>query len=961
MRNMRMKYQKAVAPALLAAVIGALSAGAAPTLQIIYPRPSADVEGVVNLRVFAYEGAVLTQTAQVDTVKFFRKADSANKILLTRIASSGEWSGVWNASALPNGADTLVFRGINSGATTKTDSVFVVTLANNGVVTAPTVEITSPTPGSSLAGTQSIAFTATAGAGTLSTREVSVDGAAYSATSAAAAHSLNTVNLTDGAHTVRIKVTNSNGAATESRLVTYHVANAPGIAWTSPAGGSAAGGLLILNYDATPRGSATISSDSLFIDGAAFASLNVPDGLDTVDLSGLADGTHLFHIKATDNAGKTGLSGTVALPVRNSPTALIDSALADSIVSGRLVVRFRMAAVAPATLAQRQIAFDGGSWWAAAGDSTDTVDTRGMGEGAHSAQVRAVDNQGRTGLSRLVQFSVHNAPQVSILSPAVDAFAKGTITIRFRAEAVAPDTIARTEISLGGGAWTATTTDSNHSLDSRAFKDGDLRFQIRAVDGNGKSAITLAREVVVDNSPPKVSYPSVGYPSGSPTARLGTHILVTAQGLDLGSGMHPDSAMAFSSDSLSVASARMRDDGQQGDKVAGDNVFTLDLAIASTATGSLPFRIRARDALGNDSTVTGALALDNLPPVLTLRVSPAPGASADALSGDVNVDRVAIAGTFSDSGGSGLAGVILSVRNPDSGHVNSSPEAIPLLDGAFKRLVELVPGRNRITLMGTDRAGNSDTLEADLNYVVPKASKIVPASGGEVQAADRSGVSIPTGAMDAAHEITILPADARLEPKPIDAGVRLVGVPHEFGPDGMVYAKPVKLTLGYTAADLDRDQDGKPDFSEDRLTIVFWNGRTWLKAGDAAIDKINRTVSVAVNHFTLFDIAEVTTAAPAAVVGYWDRNPVPGQAEFIYQVPKPGTVSLTLLDMAGDVAKQLIAPGTRVASSGSVRWDGSNTVGRFSGAGLYIYVFRYKSDDGTSEKLIRKPVGLIGK
>ncbi|MEO6096480.1 MAG: Ig-like domain-containing protein [Fibrobacteria bacterium] len=1027
-------------------------AGAAPTIQAIYPVRGADVEGVVNLRVFSYEGAVVTQTALIDTVKFFRKAAPTSFIQLVRIANTGEWSGVWNASSLPAGADTLVFRAINNTGVTQTDSTVVVNIVNTGSTTPPTVEITAPQAGATLSGTYSVTFTATAGSGTLSTREISVDGATYTPTSSATSHSLNTASMADGSHTLRIRVTNNNGASTESRITTVFIRNAPSISWTSPSGGSRVGGRLILNYAGSTIAPSSMASESLFVDGTFSKTLHTPSGPDTLDINGLGEGTHGFQIKATDDAGKATwsqsvnllvangpwsvllgpagiqtLSGRVALSwqdsvtalttvstdslqvdgksylglstsgadslnttdlpdgehtlriqvsdshgrrgysqsvtvlLRNGPTVLIDSALADSTVSGTLVVRFSITPVAPASVATRQISIDGGAFLTTNGTASDTLDTRSLSEGGHTAQIRGVDSQGKEGLSRQVKFNVRNAPKVSITAPAVDAFVKGTITVAFYATAVFPDTLKATQISIGGGDWIATSTDSTHSLDTRNYKDGDLRIQVRAIDGNGKSAQTLARECVVDNSPPKISYPEVAYPENAPTARQGISVAVTAQGLDLGSGMSADSAMTLSIPLFSLEALLLKDDGKNGDKVAGDNVFSATLSIDSKTTGLVPFSIRARDALGNDSTVSGGLTLDNTEPVLTLSLEPSPGKIAGSLEGEVYVPRILAKGGFSDAGGSGMKSVLLVVRNDSASHVNNSPELIPLLDGSFRRIVELVPGRNRISLIGADQAGNADTVSATVTYIVPKETRLITGAGGVVLAPDGSGVVVPPGSLDASREITVTLVDAKSEPKPLDRKINLLGVPHEFGPDGQIFPQPVTITLAYTDADMDRNQDGISDFKEDKLTIVFWNGSSWIKAGDAKLDKAHKTLSVKVNHFTLFDIAEDLSEAPSEVLGFWDRNPVPGNAEFIYKVPVPGKLSLFILDLSGDVVNMLIPPDTHVAGGGSVRWNGGNVRGHFSGAGLYVYVFKFVSDDGKLNKLVRKPVGLVGK
>ena len=944
----------------LAVTLGSMiSSYGVPTMQIIYPRAGSEVEGSINLRVYAHEGG---NVALIDSVKFFRKtaSDSSNKTALIKIASTGEWSGSWKVPAAVSGADTLVFRAFNTTGG-KTDSTIIVTAVSNGAIIAPTVNITSPAAGSAISGIQTISFTAAAGSGSIAATDISVDGAAYVSTSTTTTHNLNTVPLVEGSHTVRIRITNSGGTATESKITTYFVTNLPAVSWISPNGGTSVSGRMILNYTDTARGGVAIASDSLWVDGQSRNALKSPNGPDTVDVTSLSDGAHTFQIKVTDANGKVGFSTLKTLMTKNNPTADIDSALADSTVFGTLVIRFNVQAVSPAVVATRQISIDGGAFVATDGVSTDTVDTRKLTEGAHTAQIRVVDDKGKVALSRLVKFNVRNAPSVKIQSPIVGDFVKGTVTVRFQVTPVAPDTIKTTQVSIGGGDWISATTDSTYTLDTKDFKDGNLRFQVRVIDGSGKSTVTLVREIMVDNAAPKISYPTIGYPDNVAWGRTGVQVQVTAQGLDLGSGMDKDSALVLGISDLGITAVIMHDDGINGDKVKGDNVFSSLVTLATDTSGSLPFTVRARDALGNDSTVTGALVFDNLRPVLAFTLEPAPGNISEARTGEVYVPNILIQGQFSDLGGSGMKSVQVIVRNDSGDHINNSPETIPLVDGKFRRILELIPGVNRIYLIGSDKAGNVDSVTGKVTYVVPKETKIVTGAGGSVTAADSSGVFLPAGSLTQAKEITVKRVDTQLEPKPLDNRVKLVGVPHEFGPDGSFFPIPVTVTLAYTDADLDPDQDGVPNFDEGKLTLVFWNGTTWIKAGDASVNPARHIVSVQVNHFTLFDIAEDVSVVSPALVTFWDKNPVPGNAEFIYKVPKPGKISLHILDMAGDVVKTLIQPRTHVINSGSVRWDGSNVGGLFSGAGLYVYVFNYSSDDGKVDKLIRKPVGLVRK
>ena len=202
------------------------------------------------------------------------------------------------------------------------------------------------------------------------------------------------------------------------------------------------------------------------------------------------------------------------------------------------------------------------------------------------------------------------------------------------------------------------------------------------------------------------------------------------------------------------------------------------------------------------------------------------------------------------------------------------------------------------------------------------------------------------------------------EPKPLSPLVKLLGVPEEFGPNHTVFRTPVTLTLTYTAADLDPNQDGTLDIQPGDLTIVFWDGATWVRAGDAQLDIAKHTLTVQVNHFTLFDLAEDKTPAPTKVSAFWNANPIRESQGGVFhcKLPESGKISLAILDMSGDLVNELIPKDSRRTSGEwSWVWNGNNVSGRFAGAGLYVYVFRFQPDSGKSPTLIRKPLGLVRK
>ena len=86
-------------------------------------------------------------------------------------------------------------------------------------------------------------------------------------------------------------------------------------------------------------------------------------------------------------------------------------------------------------------------------------------------------------------------------------------------------------------------------------------------------------------------------------------------------------------------------------------------------------------------------------------------------------------------------------------------------------------------------------------------------------------------------------------------GILRFGSAGLFGPDGLVFVKPVTITLVYADADLDTDLDGTPDFVESQLEIFFWDGWQWINVGASSRDAVANTISAQVNHFTILVMA----------------------------------------------------------------------------------------------------------
>ncbi|MBD3321569.1 MAG: hypothetical protein GF350_10795, partial [Chitinivibrionales bacterium] len=500
-----------------------------------------------------------------------------------------------------------------------------------------------------------------------------------------------------------------------------------------------------------------------------------------------------------------------------------------------------------------------------------------------------------------------------------------------------------------------------------SLKDGEHTIQVRITDVNDKSDMSRILKFTVDNTAPVISNVQVLYPEGMTSAKTGGSVVVTAYVKDDVSGVNP-STITLSSQSLGAmpVSLTLVDDGTGGDSITGDFVYSVTVPIATDSSGAIDYSLSAADVKTNTRTLQSSVVLDNTAPSTNFTLTPAPESGTDIRSGKTYFRRLIMKGTYTDAGGSGVLRAFISVRNDSGSNVNTSPIVLAPEDTVFSSVVELVPGNNTIMLYAVDKAGNPDSTTGVVVYHEPKATKVVDRDGGTINNPDGASAVIPVDAVLNPVEITIVPIDPVEERKPLNKTLTLLNVAHDFGPNGTTFRKPVTVTLPYTEADLDIDQDGVQDVDPTALIVVFWDGGTWRAAGPMTVDTLAKKISVQVNHFTIFDLAQSTATAPTELVAYWSDNPVKYESEkvpaFYYNVPEAGMVSLRIVDMAGDLVYQLIPQKTPVAPNNHPyhsEWRGQNVAGRFAGVGLYVYIFTYTPTSTGKTTVIRKPIGVL--
>jgi poly(hydroxyalkanoate) depolymerase family esterase len=188
----------------------------APTVSLTAPVNGASVSGTVRV------AATATDNVGVARVEF----SIDNTLVGTDSASPFEYS--WNAAAATNGTHTLVARAYDTSGNTATSSTVSVTVTGGVSDTSPpTVALTSPTAGATLAGTVLLAATASDNTGVTKVEflvDSTVVGLGVPAQQAGLyEYSWNTTTTITGLHAIRARASDAAGNTTLSSSVSVTV------------------------------------------------------------------------------------------------------------------------------------------------------------------------------------------------------------------------------------------------------------------------------------------------------------------------------------------------------------------------------------------------------------------------------------------------------------------------------------------------------------------------------------------------------------------------------------------------------------------------------------------------------------------------------------------------------------------------------------------------------------------
>jgi hypothetical protein len=482
------------------------------------------------------------------------------------------------------------------------------------------------------------------------TFECSVDGAAY----AACTSPTDVPGLADGSHTFQVRARDAANDVSDPATYTWTVdTTAPSETLTSkPA-------------DPSNTSSASFSFSAgetvtfqCTLDGAAPASCTSPQ-----TYSSLADGSHTFHLSATDDAGNTSTTTYAWTVDTMPPTTTITSTPPNPSNSPSASVSFT--ADETATF---QCSLDGDAFVSC----TSTQTYSGLTDGDHTFRAKATDLAGNTGQATGFSWSIDTVPP-----PAPTITSKpSSLTTSTNASFGFSDTERGVLLlcQLDASAFTTCTSPKTYA----GLGDGNHTFQVEAADAAGNTSAAASYTWTVDTTPPVTTLSSTPPSlSNQRTASFG-----------------------FFANEQSTFQCK-RDTG-------AFVACTSPTVYTGLADGSHTFQVKATDQAGNIAqTVSYSWAIDATAPTVTL-ISPA--------NGDTRAEWPTVTGAGGTASGD-TATVTVSIYSGSSATGTPLQTLAPTVgqNGTYAVTVTapLNPGTYTAQTEQTDTAGNVGSSAAN--------------------------------------------------------------------------------------------------------------------------------------------------------------------------------------------------------------------------------------------------------
>jgi len=390
----------------------------------------------------------------------------------------------------------------------------------------------------------------------------------------------------------------------------------------------------------------------------------------------LAEGNNTITVEATDRAGNKGTAFVVVTLDTVNPIIYL-TAPANGLLTRNPQLTVSGTVSEPVT----SLTINGQSVVVSSTSPFTSILT--LVEGVNVITLAATDPAGNAGSATATVTLDSTPPVAPVLEALVTPVNIPAVTVRGSAEAGSTVTLTNNGTTIGSMVATA----GLFSFPNVSLTEGENSFIAATVDAAGNtSAASAAVVVILDTHAPQVSVvsPADGVILNTPEITL--------------KGTVDDPTAAVTVNGLPARNE--------------DGNWTLEGF--SLQEGNNTLLVEARDAAGNKGTAVLTVVLDTVDPVVSVT------APSDGLY--TNLPQVTVTGTVNEPATAVTVNGVPATLNP---------LVSPAVGTAFTATVSLVEGANTITIVATDRAGNSGsaTLQATLDTVAPQISVIGPAEG----------------------------------------------------------------------------------------------------------------------------------------------------------------------------------------------------------------------------------------
>ena len=587
-------------------------------------------------------------------------------------------------SSLVEGSHTFQVRATDpAGNTDATPASFTWTVD----LTAPNTTITTNPPNPTNSTSASFSFTSTEAG---SSFQCQLDGGGFSSCTSPKSYS----SLTAGSHTFEVRAIDPAGntdpvPASYTWMIDL---TAPDTTITSSPANPTNSPSAAFSFDSSEAG----SGFQCELDGGGYLPCASPQMY-----AGLGEGSHTFHVRATDPAGNTDPSpATFTWTVDTSPP---DTAIgaAPSDPTNATTASFSFTSSESGSTFQCNL--DGAGFSSCTAPAAYT----GLSEGTHTFQVRATDaaaNTDPTPASRTWTIDTTAPAAPLIVSPAEGSTNNtGSFTLSGTAEASSTVEIFEGAASRG---TTSATGLGNWAKALVSVPDGSHTYTARATDAAGNvSGPSNVRTIVVDTSAPNT---------------------VIGAG-PIGATASTSAIFSFSADDA-AATFECSLDG------AGFSSCTSPKTYTGLAEGPHVFQVRATDPAGNTDPTPAARSwnVDVTPPAAPVITSPADGSFN-------TTGNVTVAGTAEP-------GSVVEVFEGATSRGAVTAGA----GGNWSRPLTGVPdGSHTYTAVATDSAGNSSAVSNSSTVHVDTATPNTTIDSGPSGTTDEVDASFTFSSNDA--------------------------------------------------------------------------------------------------------------------------------------------------------------------------------------------------------------------